>query len=230
MSGTDTILVLVVGCEASKVSATAEILRAAGCEVAEATSFEQARTVMFSLDPDLLITDIQLGAYNGLHLVWQRHLEQPNRPSIVMNGYADAVLEAEARRLGSPFLIAPVDPEALIAVVDSLPGLHRDGLPEKRHWHRSRVESELGLVLAEGPATFVDVSYAGCRLRFPQGVDMPLARAIQLPVPTSDLTIRATPVWHQSEDGGDTYGLSVAGSPDTQQAWRTFVDGLTPEL
>ncbi len=223
------ILVLVVGSQAAKVSATAELLRDAGWEVAEATTFQQARALMFSLDPDLLITDVQLGAFNGLHLVWQRQLEQQGRPSIVLNGYADPVLEAEARRLGAPFLIAPVEPDVLIATVDSLPGLHREDTAEKRQWIRSTVESELGLVLAEGPATLVDVSYAGCRLRFPQGAVVPLSRAIQLPVPTSDLTIRGTPVWHQSEKGGDIYGLSVNGPPETERAWRTFVDGLTQQ-
>ena len=149
----ETILTLVVGCDASDVSATAEVIRDAGFDVAEATSFEQARTLLASLDPDLLITEVQLGAFNGLHLVWQRHLEQPGRPSIVLSAYADSVLEAEANRLGAPFLVTSVEPDTLIAVVDSLPGLRRHDIPEKRQWTRLRVESELGLVLAEGPAT-----------------------------------------------------------------------------
>ena len=87
----------------------------------------------------------------------------------------------------------------------------------------------LGSCWPKGLPRLLDVSYGGCRLRFPQGTDVPLTRTIQLPVPTSDMTIRGVPVWHQSEAGGDVYGLSVTGPPETRQAWCAFVDGLAPE-
>ena len=84
VDGTDDVtIVLLVSARSTELESHAHALRTDGHEVVEATSFEQARALLSSLRPDLLVTSIQLGAYNGLHLVWQRHVEQPGRPSIV---------------------------------------------------------------------------------------------------------------------------------------------------
>ena len=64
--------------------------------------------------PDLLITDIRLDAYNGLQLI----LNSPHQiPTIVITGFADPVLEAEARRGGAAYLVKPVQPRDLLALV-----------------------------------------------------------------------------------------------------------------
>ena len=49
-----------------------------------------------------MITDIRLGAYNGLHLVVARRTPIP---AIVITGFPDSTLEAEARRMGAEFLV-----------------------------------------------------------------------------------------------------------------------------
>ena len=223
-------IVLLVSTRSEDLATNAHVLRRDGHEVVEAASFERARALLSSLRPNLLVTSIQLGAYNGLHLVWQRHVEQPGRPSIVTSAYADTVLESEAAKLGCPFLVAPIDPERLLGVARSLlAGSPADG-DDKRRWPRTQIGPEFALDMERGPATIVDVSYGGCRLRFLQGADGPLPSSLNLPVPTSEVPIPGTPVWRESTLGGDLLGVVVAGSGDVEGAWRSFVDGLTSRV
>ena len=223
-------VVLLVSTRSEDLASTAQVLRGEGHEVVEATSFQHARALLASLQPTLLVTSIQLGAYNGLHLVWQRHVEQPGRPSIVTSAYADTVLESEAAKLGCPFLVAPIDSERLLRVSRSfLAGQPADG-DDKRQWSRTRVGPELPLGMEQGPATVLDVSYGGCRLRFQPGTDGPLAPSLSLPVPTSDAPIPGTLVWRKPAPDGDVIGVAVTGHAETEGAWRCFVNGLTSRV
>ena len=225
--------VLVVGIDATDVDSTARLLRGDGHTVVVANSFEKARALLASNQPDLLITDIQLGAYNGLQLVWQRHFEQPGRPSIVTSSYPDPVLEAEARRLGCPYLVRPFHDHELLTVVGFhsglIPARDSDADADNRLWLRMRVGPDLTVDMEPGLATMVDVSYGGCRLRFLDGADMSIASTIQVPIPTLDRVIEGTPVWKESGQPGqgDTYGVAVGGPLEAQRAWRQFVDAIS---
>ncbi len=231
------VVVLVVGSDATDVDSTERLLRGDGHTVVVATSFEKARAILASNQPDLLITDIQLGAYNGLQLVWQRHFEQPGRPSIVTSSYPDPVLEAEARRLGCPYLVRPFHDHELLTAVAFHSGLTRerdsdaetDADTDNRLWSRTRVGPDLTVAMEPGLATVVDVSYGGCRLRFMHGADISIAGTIHVPIPTLDRVIEGTPVWKESgkPGQGDTYGVAVGGPLEAQRAWRQFVDAVT---
>lgn len=227
-------VVLVVGTDATNVDSTARLLRSDGHTVVVATSFEKARSLLASNQPDLLVTDIQLGAYNGLQLVWQRHFEQPGRASIVISPYPDPVLEAEARRLGCPYLVRPFHDHELMTAVGSHSGLMRapdsdaDADTDNRLWSRTRLGPDLTVDMEPGLATVIDVSYGGCRLRFLGGADISLAGTIHVPIPTLDRVIEGTPVWKESgkPGEGDTYGVAVGGPLEAQRAWRQFVDAM----
>src|SRR5688572_14812156 len=82
----------------------AEMLGNAGYDVVTAGTFQEARRILLEAPPDLLIADVRLGSFNGLQLVISG---QHRVPAIVITGYADAVLEAEARRGGAEYLIKP---------------------------------------------------------------------------------------------------------------------------
>ena len=231
VDGTDDVtIVLLVSARSTELESHAHALRTDGHEVVEATSFEQARALLSSLRPDLLVTSIQLGAYNGLHLVWQRHVEQPGRPSIVTSAYPDTVLESEAAKLGCPFLIAPIDSAELADVARSVLKGDATDIDDKRRWPRTRIGPELALDMDQGPATMVDVSYGGCRLRFHQGADLSIASSLNLPIPTSEVPITGRPVWRESALDGDVFGVAVAGATEAEGAWRSFVDGLTSRV
>lgn len=67
---------------------------AQAAEVVAASSFPQARLILRERRPDLLVTNLRLAAYNGLHLVL---IAAPGTPSVVYStaGF-DRVLALEA--------------------------------------------------------------------------------------------------------------------------------------
>ena len=106
--------VLIVDDDGATRRGLVQLLTQAGYEATAVGSFDEARRSIGASPPDLLITDIRLEAYNGLQLI----LNSPRTiPTIVITGFADPVLEAEARRGGAAYLVKPVQPMELLEVV-----------------------------------------------------------------------------------------------------------------
>ena len=82
-------------------------------------SFEEARVALTVAPPDVLITDVRLGQYNGLQLV---HLVKQRRPATVVvtvSGIDDPVLRTEAANAGAPYFLKPT---GLLELRDHLAG------------------------------------------------------------------------------------------------------------
>src|SRR6266436_6566052 len=62
--------ILVVGLDPSELASLVEPLRRAGHRAVGVGTFETARRLLHTQSYDLLITDLRLAAYNGLHLVF----------------------------------------------------------------------------------------------------------------------------------------------------------------
>jgi DNA-binding NtrC family response regulator len=106
--------VLIVDDDGATRRGLVQLLAQAGYETTAVGTFDEARRIIGATPPDLLITDIRLEAYNGLQLI----LNSPRTiPTIVITGFADPVLEAEARRGGAAYLVKPVQPLELLEVV-----------------------------------------------------------------------------------------------------------------
>ncbi len=221
-------IVLVVASDAAGLRTIAETLRNAGYVAAEARSFTQARSLLSSLEPSLLITEIKLGAYNGLHLAWLRHGQHPTGSSIVINEHHDPVLVAEAAKLGCPYLLKPIDRQRLLHVVADLLDVGRHERADRRQWPRAEIRGSVALTVERTHAHVIDVSYGGCRLRFPIGADLPLAQSLQLAVPASDAVVDGTLVWRESAQREDVYGVAIHGTEGALDGWRDFVDRITP--
>jgi DNA-binding response OmpR family regulator len=84
------------------------------------TSFAIAKARLEDLEsrPSLLISEIRLGGYNGLHLAI--HAQAHHIPAVVVGDY-DPVLRRDAAGLGSPYLTYDLDPADLIRVIERLP-------------------------------------------------------------------------------------------------------------
>lgn len=103
--------VLVVSPKAQLTSALDSAIRRAGCRPLVARSFEAARGELHQL-PDLLVTELKLGEYNGLQLALRCRTR--GMPAIVI---ADSAYEHEIERLGAVW----ISPEQ--ALSDDLPTL-----------------------------------------------------------------------------------------------------------
>jgi DNA-binding NtrC family response regulator len=113
--------VVVVDGNARDRTSTVTLLEAAGYRVRSARSFDEAKTLLAAECPDLLITDLRLGQYNGLHLVLRTRNTYPEMAALVTSRIPDPVLEAEAVRQHAQFVLSPLtEPQLLEAVASSL--------------------------------------------------------------------------------------------------------------
>jgi len=87
----------------------------AGLSVTVVTSFKAGRASLESL-PDLLIAEVRLGEYNGLHLAL-RARSQGIRAIVV--GEEDPVTRREAESIGAEYLDDRCDPARLSAAVQA---------------------------------------------------------------------------------------------------------------
>jgi len=114
-------MVLVVYSDPADRLGTALLLETAGYRVLSAGNFDEAKHLLAIESPDMLITDLRLGPYNGLHLVLRSRTDHPEMAALVTSRVPDAVLEAEALRQCAGFLLLPAsDDDLLDAVIASL--------------------------------------------------------------------------------------------------------------
>jgi len=110
--------ILVVDDDAAALSGLVELLRSEGYDAVGAGSFEAAVQALASMKPDVLIADVRLAEYNGLHLLHRSRASHPRMASIVISGYPDTAIEREATLAGaSAFVLKPlIIPEFLATV------------------------------------------------------------------------------------------------------------------
>ena len=113
--------VLVVDDDPALLEAVRRGLEAAGMNVTACTTFEDARKSLREKTFDALITDVRLGAFNGLQLAVVARTYDPKISVIVFSGFDDPVLREEAERAGGAYFVKPVHVSELLA------HLNRDG-------------------------------------------------------------------------------------------------------
>lgn len=93
-------------------------------EVEFTAEFTTARHSLLHRPPDLLATNLRLGAYNGLHLIYLARTAAPNSRSVVYTGNIDLPLVEEAQAIGAFF-----EPQHRMAW--ALPSYVRTALPAR---------------------------------------------------------------------------------------------------
>ena len=86
-------------------------------QVTLAETFVKAKERIGSRAPDVLITDIRLGEYNGLHLVLRATAQRHEVAAIVLSSVMDEVLRADAESMRATFMLKPVSARDLAAAV-----------------------------------------------------------------------------------------------------------------
>ena len=92
-------------------------LSALGLDAAVAETFRDARALLATTRPALLLTSVKLHEFNGLHLVMRGRGAWPRMPSIVTSPSDDVVLRREAEELGAAFIALPITGEEMAAAI-----------------------------------------------------------------------------------------------------------------
>jgi DNA-binding response OmpR family regulator len=111
--------VLLVHSNPASLVTLSEMLQRAGYRVRRAPSFEEAR-IALAARPACLVAAVQLGIFNGLHLVLDGRSRDPHLAAVVLDVRRDVALQADAKRLGAAYVVEPVEQGALLALVAQL--------------------------------------------------------------------------------------------------------------
>ena len=95
---------LVVEPSAADAVWMALMLSELGFRVIVSDSFQDARAQL-TVPPTLLVTELRLGEYNGLHLVLRGKSSHPQLAAIVTSRIDDPVLYTEAEQLGATYVV-----------------------------------------------------------------------------------------------------------------------------
>jgi DNA-binding response OmpR family regulator len=110
--------VLVVDDDAALLEAVRRGLEAADMRVTACATFEDARQALRENTFDALLTDVRLGAFNGLQLAVVARTYDPTISVIVFSGCDDPVLREEAERAGGAYFVKPVHISELLAYLN----------------------------------------------------------------------------------------------------------------
>jgi CheY-like chemotaxis protein len=224
--------VLVVGPAAESKTAVERVLADAGNFVTSVSDFQEAKQRLLVAIPDLLVTSLKLGAYNGIQLVLRAHADDRSMPAIVMHDSRDSVLEREAAGAGAAYVTTPIDEESFAALVDRL--LTSTHVPHAgvsarvpRKWPRKKAAVQVDV--NGDTATVLDVSYGGLLLELSGVPDETLAAIETVAIPTVG-TILVHPVWARGGAVGSQRWWCGAELDFTDEAiggaWRRFVDSF----
>jgi CheY-like chemotaxis protein len=201
------------------------LMAGAGFVALPAGSLPEATAVLERDAPDLIITDIRLQGYNGLQI-----LAMGSRPipAIVVTGYPDRSIEADARKMGAEFLLKPISPASLLTMVQQkLDATAPNAIfSATRRYARKPVRRQLKAWVQDLPVRILDISYGGLRLEIERTPKERLPRSLSMTLPTSNVAIDMNVVWQKPS--GDSGWLCGAAIPDTSQTtWRQLVDAVS---
>ena len=189
--------VLIVDDDQPTRSGLAMLLTDAGYEAITASTVPAAIKMLTEEHPDLLLVDIRLDQYNGLHLVAMRR--EPI-PAVVLTGYDDPAIEADARRLGAEFLLKPIAPAVLTALVKRLLSDGRLGPAMPRRWPRKAVTRDVLVDIDDTSARMLDVSYGGVCVELHRNAGAGPPGLFKMIVPPADLPVPVEVVWSRRRD------------------------------
>ena len=109
--------ILIVDDDAPLLEVLQRAFQNAGAEVVAHSTFEGARRALQDELFDALLTDVRLGAFNGLQLAVISRDAHPEIRVIVFSGFDDPVLRSEAERVGATYVVKPVTTDILLELV-----------------------------------------------------------------------------------------------------------------
>lgn len=216
--------VLVLEDDEHALSGIVELLRDAGHNVTGAATYDAAKRLLAVSPFDLLVSDVRLRSFNGLHLVMQTRADHPEMGVIIITGYDDPLIDMEAHRYHAQLVRKPIRPaEFLRTVSEALAKVRR-----QRRWPRKRVVGGFRVTVKGRPAAVVDVSYGGLRLELPEPA--PVSESFDVEVAGIGLHLEVQAVWSQASEqsAGTLCGATLAAEhTPSARTWRAIVDRLS---
>jgi len=212
--------VLLVGRSGGVASALVPALAAAGYETLVASDFGEAKALL-AKRPNLLITEIKLGAYNGLHLAIRA--QAIGTPTLVI-GDPDPVLEADAKRQRALYVTPPLDPQRVLGLVSEL----LDAAGQTRRSPRKRVPV-LEALANDVHARLLDVSYEGMRIEAIDALGATLPPYFEVRLPRFNFACRVQRIWTSPSTDDHAHllcGAALSAGDETARAWRVLVDTM----
>lgn len=205
-------------------------LAKAGYEPTAMGTFEQARSELESRAHALLITDVQLEAFNGLQLVIRERVRGTGTRAIVI-GDPEPVLEAEAERQGAIYFTRPVERTQFLAAVSKT-------LASPKPTRRSprKTVPRLEAMVDELPARVLDISNEGLRFELHiKEESLPTSFTIRVSALPTSLAARRVWVSRQTAPGPEEPKEPRAQTvlcgaqltrmdTSTASLWRSLVD------
>lgn len=108
---------LIVDDDESLLSVVSLAFQRTGRDVVSCSTFEEARQRLREGHFDVLLTDVRLGAFNGIQLVVIARAIHPEMQIIVFSGFDDPVLRQEAEHLGAAYVVKPVATASLLKIL-----------------------------------------------------------------------------------------------------------------
>jgi FixJ family two-component response regulator len=217
-------LVILVNADPNVLWRTDALLSEDGHLVAAVSTFGEAKKLLESVTPDVLVADVRLDAYNGLQLAIRSRLDHPNLPVIITNEWPDAAFEAEAKRHGAIFVAAPLDNPDFLRIVRMAVAQSRRTQPAIRRWSRKQVAGTVNVNAADALAQIIDMSHGGVRLAFSHQTDIPPVFDITLP--EAGITVKAHRVWTGRSFTSDELWCGAELEETATSSWKNFVDSL----
>src|SRR5215217_6594516 len=110
---------IVVDDDASVLRLLTDLMTSAGFQVEAYNDFPTAKERLAMGGAQVLVTDVRLGAFNGLQLVVRAKSTSPDIVAIVLTGFDDHVLHQDAVGVGAHFLLKPIRVEQLLQLLDA---------------------------------------------------------------------------------------------------------------
>ena len=215
-------LIILVNADPRALRHTEAMLSEQGYLVVALTAFVDAKSLLDSVMPDLLIADVRLEAYNGLQLAIRSHLEHPDMPVIVTHTSDDSGAQAEAGRHGAVFIAAPLENPRFLTCVQAALAKRRGKLPPIRRWFRKAIPGVVEVNAANRQAHIVDVSYGGVRLAFDDPRDIP--PTFDITVPEAGVSAKAYSIWTARSEIDARFHCGAELVDHGHDHWRRFVD------
>jgi DNA-binding response OmpR family regulator len=212
---------LIVDPDAASQRAMVDALKAGRYRTLTAGGFRRGIQLLETSRPDLLITVVRLGQFNGVHLVVLGRSKDPRMAALVVDDRRDTVLEREAMQAGATaYLTKPLSPADLLRrVAEALANR------ERRWWSRTPLASTVIVGIGPGQARLLDISYGGFRL---ESGTQHLHHVLKLDLPILGLSVNAKRVWSRRTPVDTVWscGAALVAPTDSEgtQRWRRLVD------